>query len=136
MEYLEQHRGKERVILVSVSVQMLDDLDAEEFNLLAQSADAEILEHIHAQRVKPDAKFFIGSGKAEEIAECVEELDANLEGEGIEIAFNSRYISDVIRNVDEECCTLCMNTNVSPCVICPMDGDSYLYLVLPVRVYN
>ena len=78
MEYLEQHRGKERVILVSVSVQMLDDLDAEEFNLLAQSADAEILEHIHAQRVKPDAKFFIGSGKAEEIAECVEELDANL----------------------------------------------------------
>ena len=35
MEYLQQHRGKERVILVSVSVQMLDDLDAEEFRLLA-----------------------------------------------------------------------------------------------------
>ena len=78
MEYLQQHRGKERVILVSVSVQMLDDLDAEEFRLLAQSADAEILEHIHAQRIKPDAKFFIGSGKAEEIAERVEELEANL----------------------------------------------------------
>jgi DNA polymerase-3 subunit beta len=71
-----------------------------------------------------------------ELGDVLEELDANLEGEDIEIAFNSRYISDVIRNVDEECCTLCMNTNVSPCVISPIEGDGYLYLVLPVRVYN
>lgn len=71
-----------------------------------------------------------------ELGDVLEELDAHLEGEDIEIAFNSRYISDVIKNVDEDCCTLCMNTNVSPCVISPMDGDSYLYLVLPVRVYN
>ena len=71
-----------------------------------------------------------------ELGDVLEERDANLEGEDIEIAFNARYISDVIRNVDEECCTLCMNTNVSPCVISPMEGDAYLYLVLPVRVYN
>ena len=71
-----------------------------------------------------------------ELGDVLEELDAHLEGEDIEIAFNSRYISDVIKNVDEDCCTLCMNTNVSPCVISPMEGDSYLYLVLPVRVYN
>ena len=70
-----------------------------------------------------------------ELGDVLEELDANLEGEDIEIAFNSRYIYDVIRNIDEECCTLCMNTNVSPCVIAPVEGDSYLYLVLPVRVY-
>ncbi|MDD3334850.1 MAG: DNA polymerase III subunit beta [Eubacteriales bacterium] len=71
-----------------------------------------------------------------EMGDVLEDLDAHLEGEDIEIAFNARYISDVIKNVDEECCTLCMNTSVSPCVICPLDGDSYLYLVLPVRVYN
>ena len=67
MEYLQQHRGKERVILVSVSVQMLDDLDAEEFRLLAQSANAEILEHIHAQRVKPDAKFLSAPAKQKKL---------------------------------------------------------------------
>ncbi|MEG1889774.1 MAG: DNA polymerase III subunit beta [Clostridia bacterium] len=71
-----------------------------------------------------------------ELGDVLEDLDAHLEGEPIEIAFNARYISDVIKNVDEECCTLCMNTNVSPCVISPLEGDSYLYLVLPVRVYN
>ena len=28
------------------------------------------------------------------------------------------------------------NSNVSPCVVCPTEGDAYLYLVLPVRVFN
>lgn len=78
MEQIEQNQAKERAVLVSVSVQILDDLDQEEFRLLAQSAGADILEHIQVQRVKPDPKYFIGSGKAEEIAALVEELDAAL----------------------------------------------------------
>ncbi|WP_407303495.1 ribosome rescue GTPase HflX [Acinetobacter sp.] len=78
MEYFERHQGGERAVLVSVSVQLLDDLDAEEFRLLAKSAGAEILEHITAQRIKPDPKLFIGSGKAEEIAELVKALEVEL----------------------------------------------------------
>lgn len=77
MDHLKQQRG-EKVILVSVSVQMLEDLDAEEFHLLAQSAGAEILEHVYAQRIRPDAKLFIGSGKAEEIAALAEQHEADL----------------------------------------------------------
>ncbi|WP_416240774.1 ribosome rescue GTPase HflX [Acinetobacter sp. WCHAc010034] len=57
---------------------MLEDLDAEEFHLLTQSAGAEILQHLHAQRIKPDAKLFIGSGKAEEIAALAAEQEADL----------------------------------------------------------
>lgn len=78
MENFEQRQHGERAILVSVSVQLLDDLDAEEFRLLAQSAGAEILEHVSVQRQKPDPKFFIGSGKVEEIAELVRALDTEL----------------------------------------------------------
>ncbi len=78
MDDFNKQHGGERVILVSVAVQMLEDLDAEEFNLLAQSAGAVILEHLHVQRIKPDAKLFIGSGKAEEIATLAEELEADL----------------------------------------------------------
>lgn len=50
------------------------------------------------------------------------------------IAFNARYLYDVIRNVYTE--ELCMrfNSNVSPCVIAPVEGDHFTYLVLPVRV--
>ncbi|WP_287908267.1 ribosome rescue GTPase HflX [Acinetobacter sp.] len=78
MDQLKQQHGTEQVILVSVAVQMLEDLDAEEFNLLAQSAGANILQHVHASRIKPDAKLFIGSGKAEEIAALVQEYEAEL----------------------------------------------------------
>ncbi|MDV2439244.1 GTPase HflX [Acinetobacter gerneri] len=78
MEYFDRHQGGERAILVSVSVQLLDDLDAEEFSLLAKSAGAEILEHMHASRIKPDPKLFVGSGKAEELAELVKSLEAEL----------------------------------------------------------
>lgn len=78
MENFEQRHSGERAILVSVSVQQLDDLDAEEFRLLAQSAGAEILEHITVPRNRPDPKFFIGSGKVDEIAEQVQYLEAEL----------------------------------------------------------
>ena len=75
---LGQVQQREHVILVSVAVNMLDDLDVEEFRLLAQSAGATILEHLTVQRNKPDPKFFVGSGKAEEIAQLVEHVDAEL----------------------------------------------------------
>ncbi|MFT4020211.1 MAG: GTPase HflX [Acinetobacter sp.] len=78
MEYFERHQGGERALLVSVSVQMLNDIDGEEFQLLAKSAGADILQQLTAQRIKPDPKLFIGSGKAEEIAELVQQLDVDL----------------------------------------------------------
>jgi len=71
-----------------------------------------------------------------ELGDVLEELDIHLEGEDIEIAFNARYISDVVKNVDDESCMFSMNSNMSPCVISPVNGDEYLYLLLPVRISN
>lgn len=67
MEYVDRHQGGERTILVSVSVQLLDDLDAEEFALLAQSAGADILEHIKVQRNKPNPKFLLAPEKSKKL---------------------------------------------------------------------
>ena len=77
MENIQQKQG-EQAILVSVSVQLFDDLDHEEFQLLARSAGANIVQHIAVQRQKPDPKFFIGSGKVDEIAELVHDLNVEL----------------------------------------------------------
>lgn len=71
-----------------------------------------------------------------EVGDDLEEIEATIEGERIMIAFNARYISDVMRYTDDEYLCLKMNTNVSPCVITPVNGDDFLYLILPVRVYN
>ena len=71
-----------------------------------------------------------------ELGDVLEEMDATLAGDPIEIAFNAKYITDVIRNITDD--ELCMkfNSNVSPCVVCPSEGDQYLYLILPVRVFQ
>ncbi|MDR3051150.1 MAG: DNA polymerase III subunit beta [Oscillospiraceae bacterium] len=71
-----------------------------------------------------------------ELGDVQEDISIYLEGKDIDIAFNVRYISDVLKILaDDEIC-LRFNTNVSPCVICPPEGDDYTYLVLPVRVFN
>ena len=71
-----------------------------------------------------------------ELGDVEEETEASLNGEPIDIAFNARYITDVIRNVPDD--ELCMkfNSSVSPCVVVPQKGDDYLYLILPVRVFQ
>ncbi|MDO4568327.1 MAG: DNA polymerase III subunit beta [Clostridia bacterium] len=54
-------------------------------------------------------------------------------GNPIEIAFKARYLIDVLRNLDDEELLFDMTTSVGQCVIRPIEGDSYYYLVMPVR---
>ena len=42
--------------------------ETEEFRALAESAGAEVVAEVEARRDRPDPKYFIGSGKVEEIA--------------------------------------------------------------------
>ena len=69
------------------------------------------------------------------MGQAVERISCQMEGEELEIAFNARYMSDVLKNLDEDEMYLCFNTNISPCVIRPVEGEDFLYLVLPVRIY-
>ena len=63
-----------------------------------------------------------------------EELFIELEGEELKIGFNAKFILDALKAVDEEEILLDMNTAVSPCLIKPVEGDAYEYLILPVRI--
>jgi len=70
-------RGNRAVILHPVfKLTGPDALD--EFQELARSAGAEIAAVVSAPRDRPDARFFVGKGKIEELAECVEETGADL----------------------------------------------------------
>lgn len=65
-----------------------------------------------------------------------EQIAVTTEGKDLTIAFNIRYITDVLKALSDDAVFMRFNSNVSPCVICPTEGESYLYLVLPVRVFN
>ena len=63
-----------------------------------------------------------------------EEVVINLQGEGVQIAFNSRYLLDVLKNMEDDMVIMEMTSSVTPCVIKAKETDSYKYLVLPVRL--
>lgn len=65
-----------------------------------------------------------------------EEMDIGFEGNELSIAFNSRYLTDIIHNIDGERLCMCFNSNVSPCMIKPVEGNAFTFLVLPVRIFG
>ncbi len=75
----ERPHGGERAVLVHLNIQS-DALreDPCEFEELARSAGANPLRLISGTRYAPDSRYFAGSGKAEEIAQAVKELEADV----------------------------------------------------------
>ncbi len=71
-----------------------------------------------------------------EVGKAREEMDIRLTGKNLSIAFNARYLLDVLKEAADDEIVMDFNTNISPCVIHPVSGDSYLYLVLPVKTSN
>jgi len=65
-----------------------------------------------------------------------EELDIGFEGNELSITFNARYLTDVIHNINGERICMCFNSNVSPCLIKPVEGNEFAFLVLPVRQFH
>lgn len=75
----ERPRGGERAILVGVGIgHPVDPCDTSEFKALAASAGADTVGMVLATRPRPDPKYFVGSGKAQEIKDCADQHDADV----------------------------------------------------------
>ena len=57
-------------------------------------------------------------------------------GESVEIGFNNRYMLEALKNTDTDEVKMVLNGAVSPIVIKPVKGDSFLSIVVPVRLAN
>lgn len=63
-----------------------------------------------------------------------EEISMKLQGEQIQIAFNSRYLLDVLKNMEDDEVVMKMTSGISPCVLEEKNNENAKYLVLPVRL--
>lgn len=63
-----------------------------------------------------------------------DQLGASIEGEAVEMGFNNRYLLDALRNTEGDEVRIQLNGPLSPMKIMPPQGDSFLFLVLPVRL--
>ena len=63
-----------------------------------------------------------------------EEVDFQGTGTPIEIGVNPKYFVECLKNIEDEFIKFSYTTPTSPTVTTPVDGDKYLYLILPVRL--
>jgi DNA polymerase-3 subunit beta len=74
------------------------------------------------------------SARAEEIGEHRGDIDVKIEGEASKIAFNSRYLQDVLQVLEAESVALETTSPSSPGVIRPIGDDTYVHVVMPMFV--
>ncbi len=68
------------------------------------------------------------TGDAKEIVNSV------VEGKNLDIGFNPRYLIEALRVIEDEEIQMEFSTNVSPLIIKPIAGNTYIYMVLPVKI--
>ena len=74
------------------------------------------------------------SARSEELGDDVGEIDAAVEGEETKIAFNGKYIIDVLSVLREKQVVLETTNPSSPGVIRPVGVDNYTHVVMPMFV--
>ena len=77
---------------------------------------------------------FLISARASQAGESNVEIEAEMEGEDGEIAFNYKYVMDYLNSTASERVVLEMNGNLAPGVWRGEKDESLLALVMPVRV--
>lgn len=92
----DRPRANERAVLVHIRFSSgADDQVVEEFVELARAAGAEPVARVSGKRRRPDAKLYIGSGKAEEIRSIAKENNAQL------VIFNHSLSPGQERNLEK-----------------------------------
>ncbi len=81
----------------------------------------------------PSGKLVISS-RAEEIGDNEGEIQAEIEGAPGRIAFNSRYLADVLNVISQEKVALEITTSSSPGLIKASDDDNNIHVVMPMFV--
>ena len=71
---------------------------------------------------------------SQEVGENVSELEANISGEPVEIAFNTRYLIDALSALDSPQVALETSAPTSPGLIYPVGDESVNYVICPMHL--
>ncbi len=67
------------------------------------------------------------------MGKVADHVNAEIEGKKEEIGFNYRYLLDALKHAGTDKVTMEITSSLSPIKVMPLDGDDFLFLVLPVR---
>lgn len=100
---------------------------ADRAQLIAREGNNSIVLHFEEDQLTVSAESFVGRGE--------DTMEVHVVGDPLDIAFNPKYLINILKNINDETVYLEFNSSISPCVVRPVQGDAFLYLVVPMRVY-
>ncbi|MCI0396737.1 MAG: DNA polymerase III subunit beta [Chloroflexi bacterium] len=88
-------------------------------------------------RVEPGNELMPGyaiiSATSAETGDNVAQIDANVEGEEVEIAFNVRYVGQVLSVLNTPQVALETTKSTEPGVLKPVGNDDYVHIIMPMH---
>lgn len=68
------------------------------------------------------------------IGKAYDECACSIDGAELDMGFNNRYLMDALKHSETDMVRLEMSGPLSPMKVLPLDDDSFLFLVLPMRL--
>ncbi|MBI2029012.1 DNA polymerase III subunit beta [Candidatus Gottesmanbacteria bacterium] len=87
-------------------------------------------------KLKSDKKNIIVSANAPSVGENKDIVEAQIEGEGVEIAFNYRFLMDMLSVMQTERVVLETTGSLDPGVFKNDNSTDFLHIIMPVRVQS
>ena len=99
-------------------------------SLISRSGDYNIIHFEFVDNIVRISSDNPNIGKAEET------INVDIEGPGINISFNAKYIIDVLKAIDAENFIFSFNQPLTTASITQRDNKNFVYVVTPVRTKN
>ncbi|MDD5132053.1 MAG: DNA polymerase III subunit beta [bacterium] len=74
------------------------------------------------------------SSMSQGLGEAQEELEIEYKGNKFEVAYNPKYLVEVLKNLSTQNIILELSNPMSPGVIKPQNNEEYLYVIMPMRL--
>ncbi len=109
------------------------------FRKACKTAEIFARESSHTARVKiePGDGMAVGhatiAATSTETGDNVAQIDANVDGEPIEIAFNVKYMADVLNVIDTPQMALETSSAMEPGVIKPVGDNDFVHIIMPMH---
>lgn len=98
-------------------------------NIFARSGGGDVVQ----LDINPSSGKLIISAKSSETGDSEVELDAAIEGQPLQIAFNVRFLIEALSVMNSAQVSLETNTPATPGVLKPMDGSDFVHVVMPMH---
>ena len=74
------------------------------------------------------------STSSPDLGDATEDIEIKYDSADVEIAFNARYLMDMLESLTDESVTITLKDALSPGIVRPLGVKDYTYLIMPMRL--